>query len=227
MTKKYESTPSAKLRGLNLGEREHPQGLRDRKKAKTRDALARAAAKLMLEEGSEGTTIASITQRANVSSRTFHNYFPHREAAFLHFIESYVLQIADWIDQTEKGLSPIELLRRLTVEIMIKPNSNFDSVHTVSALGEHMNMQMNKDGAQILIHLFSHITQAIYRYCDGRLSMLEIHLMTNAATSIIGAATEVRYDSEYSEGYDLAQILELGFDRLESGFGHTLRSKES
>ncbi len=218
------------LSGPKTGQSRHTrnnEGLRARKKAETRDAIACAAAELMLEEGSEGTTIASITNRANVSSRTFHNYFPHRDAAFLHFIETYVEDVADWIDHAERGLPPIELLRRLASEIMVNPTSNFPSVHTVATLGEHMSMQMNKEGAKLLIELFSRVTHAIYRYCEGQLSMLEIHLMTNAAISLVGAATEVENKPEYNGGRSLGEIFEMGFDRLEFGFDHTLRSEES
>jgi AcrR family transcriptional regulator len=58
-------------------------GLRERKKAQTRAAIHEAAYRLVDEHGLEGTTIDQICQEADVSSRTFFNYFPSKTAAAL------------------------------------------------------------------------------------------------------------------------------------------------
>lgn len=59
-------------------------GLRETKKARTRAALARAALKLVAEEGLHGTTIEAIAARADVSPRTFFNYFESKDEAVVH-----------------------------------------------------------------------------------------------------------------------------------------------
>lgn len=58
-----------------------PAGLREAKKAQTRHALHRAALELALEQGPEGVTVEAIAARAEVSPRTFFNYFPSLESA--------------------------------------------------------------------------------------------------------------------------------------------------
>jgi AcrR family transcriptional regulator len=60
-----------------------PDGLRERKKLQTRLALHEAAYRLVQEHGLEGTTIDQICIEADVSSRTFFNYFPSKVAAAL------------------------------------------------------------------------------------------------------------------------------------------------
>ncbi|OWY58559.1 hypothetical protein B7486_79320, partial [cyanobacterium TDX16] len=51
-------------------------GRRERKKAQTRQALIDAAWELFDERGYAETTIEDITDRVDVSSRTFFRYFP-------------------------------------------------------------------------------------------------------------------------------------------------------
>jgi AcrR family transcriptional regulator len=58
-------------------------GLRERKKQQTRIAIHEAAFRLIDEQGLEATTIEQICQEADVSSRTFFNYFPSKAAAAL------------------------------------------------------------------------------------------------------------------------------------------------
>jgi AcrR family transcriptional regulator len=60
-----------------------PPGRRDRKKAETREALRRAALRLALEDGYEQLTVEAITEAADVSLRTFFNYFSSKDDALL------------------------------------------------------------------------------------------------------------------------------------------------
>src|SRR5476649_721354 len=58
-------------------------GLRERKKQQTRKAIHEAALHLIDEHGLEATTIEQICQAADVSTRTFFNYYPSKAAAAL------------------------------------------------------------------------------------------------------------------------------------------------
>ncbi|MFC4334269.1 acyl-CoA-like ligand-binding transcription factor [Salininema proteolyticum] len=56
-------------------------GLRERKKNATRHALAEAAFDIAVKDGLAAATPERIATEAGVSTRTFHNYFPNRDAA--------------------------------------------------------------------------------------------------------------------------------------------------
>lgn len=58
-------------------------GLRERKRIATRRAIQLAAVELASERGFDRVTIDEISHVANVSPRTFFNYFPSKESAII------------------------------------------------------------------------------------------------------------------------------------------------
>lgn len=58
-------------------------GLRDRKRIQTRARIEDAAIFLVLRDGLEETTVDAISERADISPRTFFNYFDSKDSAIL------------------------------------------------------------------------------------------------------------------------------------------------
>lgn len=58
-------------------------GLRERKRLATRRAIQRAALQVVRERGLDGATVDEMARVADVSPRTFFNYFPSKEDAIL------------------------------------------------------------------------------------------------------------------------------------------------
>ncbi|MBD0862080.1 TetR family transcriptional regulator [Gordonia sp. zg691] len=76
----------------------HTLGLRESKKAATRTALARAVLRLSTRDGIDQVTIDAVAAEANVSVRTFHNYFGGKEDALLHFVSTLFDTIVERIE---------------------------------------------------------------------------------------------------------------------------------
>jgi AcrR family transcriptional regulator len=60
------------------------QGLRERKKLKTREAIQREAMRLIGKQGYEQTTVEQIAAAVEISPSTFFNYFPSKEDVVLY-----------------------------------------------------------------------------------------------------------------------------------------------
>jgi AcrR family transcriptional regulator len=70
-------------------------GLRERKKAETRSALGKAALRLALDRGVDGISADEIAAAANVSVRTFHNYFNSKDSAVIAGFDDYIAAYVD------------------------------------------------------------------------------------------------------------------------------------
>src|ERR1700710_3115353 len=94
-------------------------GLRERKRAETRDRLETAAVTLVLKNGIEHTTIDAICDAANVSGRTFFNYFDSKEDAILGLKDSDITDeaVAEVLE-AHKGADPVELTIRLMFGVL-------------------------------------------------------------------------------------------------------------
>ncbi|MFC7625433.1 TetR/AcrR family transcriptional regulator [Microlunatus sp. GCM10028923] len=66
-----------------------PEGLRERKRQQTRQALVEAATTLFLRDGFDATSVAEIARLAGVSPRTFFVHFAAKEDVLFHHVERY------------------------------------------------------------------------------------------------------------------------------------------
>lgn len=66
-----------------------PEGLRYRKKLKARLAVERAALELVIERGYDGVTVEDICARAEISKKTFFNYFPSKASVIMGRIDAF------------------------------------------------------------------------------------------------------------------------------------------
>lgn len=90
---------------------EPPVSLRERKKLATRRLLRRAALDLVSERGVANVTVEDIAEAADVSPRTFFNYFPSKEAALFGGDPGRAAGLRDRVASQSPGEPPLAAVR--------------------------------------------------------------------------------------------------------------------
>src|SRR5256885_16385189 len=91
-----------KIRADTLGGMVEP-GLRERKKTRTRELIAKTARTLFAERGFEAVTVAEIAQAAEVSQQTVFNYFPTKEDLVYWRLEAFEAELLAAIRDRPEG----------------------------------------------------------------------------------------------------------------------------
>ena len=88
-----------------------PQGLRERKKRATRDAIAASARRLFAKRGFDAVTVAEIAVAANVSEKTVFNHFATKEDLVFAGGDTRLAQLLAAIAQRRPGTSVLDVFR--------------------------------------------------------------------------------------------------------------------
>lgn len=99
---------------MEAGETTRPRpGLRERKKERTRETIARVALQLFAERGYEHTTLAEIADAADVSRRTIFAYFESKEDILFSDVPALLEQLRQTLEQRPSGSTTVDALRGL------------------------------------------------------------------------------------------------------------------
>jgi AcrR family transcriptional regulator len=82
-------------------------GLRERKKQRTRRAIADAAKRLFLKRGFEQVSIAEIARAADVSEQTIFNYFPRKEDLVYERMDTFEQELLAAVGQRPESESAL------------------------------------------------------------------------------------------------------------------------
>lgn len=88
-------------------------GLRERKKQRTRRAIAGAALRLFDERGYEETTISDIAAAADVSPRTFFSYFPSKDDVVFAEMDERLADVRARLAERPGDETPLATFRRV------------------------------------------------------------------------------------------------------------------
>jgi AcrR family transcriptional regulator len=92
-------------------------GLRERKKAQTRQTIADTALRLFTERGFDQVTVAEVAREAEVSEATLFNYFPTKEDLLFSRMGAYEAQLVDAVRIRDGRTSAVAAL----TEFLLRP----------------------------------------------------------------------------------------------------------
>ena len=194
-------------------------GLRELKKLATKDALSEAALDLAIEQGLTQVTADAIAARAQVSTRTFHNYFPHKEAAILFILEKGVQGVIESFTHRDAGEPVLDSFEALFMEL-VEAQSQFDRMVAVTRLmAEHATLFVHH------ISVFDTTSDALLAEIGRRTGTdpavdMYPRLVFQCANAVVRAATELHINTNLgtdAKRTAMVSAVREGFDQLRLG----------
>jgi AcrR family transcriptional regulator len=119
LTATFDALPAFSERNMTLADTapaaEPHTGLRERKKLATRRSLRRHALDLVAQRGFMHVTVEDIAEAADVSPRTFFNYFPSKEAALFGADPERLEALREGVLHLAPGEPALDALRQAMV----------------------------------------------------------------------------------------------------------------
>ncbi len=198
--------------------------LRERKKARTREALIDAAQRLFAKQGYAATTVDDIAAEAEVSRRTFFRYFTNKESVVFPDNAERLAHFQALLGAAAPGEAPFECVRRacLTIasDLMAGADAYAEQQRLVTTSHTLMAHELETDReweAAIAVALLCGNT-AKHEPADPR----HEHRARILAGAVMGAIRATL--KHWREGECKANLIELGsaaLDLLEGGVART------
>ncbi len=197
---------------MNVPQTSSKHGLRERKKAKTKEAIQRHALRLFHEQGYDTTTIEQIAEAAEISPSTFFRYFPTKEDAVLYDALDPLIFAA--LESQPPELSPIQAFRAAMVSVLTHLSSEevtqMEERAKLAMLTPELRMRMLDEFASTVDILSGMIAKRTGRKADE----LEVQVFSGA---LIGALFAVSFAAFKEPQQDFIGMINKTFLYMESG----------
>ena len=175
--------------------------LREIKKLATRRAISESVAQILLRDGMEGLTIAQIAKEAEVSVRTFHNYFASIDEALFQFCLDTIEEFLPLVENYGGDLSITEVFEDITIQGLVSEGGEFRSIATLFQIQEHTLSRSgtltHREEIEIVLQSFQRAFAQQYPDMDD--FELGLNLQIGAATIVWAAEQLSRQQIETPE----------------------------
>jgi AcrR family transcriptional regulator len=195
-----------------------PEGLRERKKARTRRTIQEQALRLFAEQGYEATTVEQIAEAAEISPSTFFRYFPTKEDVVVQDDYDPVMLAA--LAAQPAGLAPVPALRAAMREAFAQiPPEEEEQIRARTRLQlSHLALRARAvDNMITTIDVFSRALSE--RMGPGPADRTAADLLARtAAGAVVGAMLPALFSwAESDETRPLADVVDETLALLETG----------
>ncbi|MCX5070233.1 TetR family transcriptional regulator [Micromonospora lupini] len=179
-------------------------GLRERKKAATRLALHESALRLAAEQGPDGVTVEAIADAANVSRRTFSNYFSSKEEALFHGDTVRLRRLLQLVHERPGSETPWTALSRAAEQFTRESSDDRDH----SWLTRRRQLRGHPGLAAHQVAAYTAIERELAADLAHRLSGTAVALRSRLLTATFLAALRVAIQHWIDHpGHDLLEIV--------------------
>jgi AcrR family transcriptional regulator len=187
-------------------------GIRARKKRETHHALQAAARRLVAERGLDRVTVEEIAGAANVSKRTFFNYFESKEAAVVDAEPGMAADMAAALAARPADEPPLESLRALFIGVLTRYGREWGELTSLIQANPTLTSR----------HLASYREfEAVVLEWAARRSGTDprVDVYPALVSSVLGTATQLTFTRWHPEAEErrLTDIANEVFDLLASG----------
>ncbi|RZT84244.1 TetR family transcriptional regulator [Pseudonocardia sediminis] len=195
-------------------------GLRERKKQATRVALAEAALRLSVEHGTDTVTVEQIADAADVSVRTFFNYFSAKEEAIVAGDVDAAGRMVEAFRDRPAGEPLFTALRHALLEMVDDPDQR-DRITAQRGLSQSPSLLAHRIGAFVVREraLAEAVAERIGADPDR-----DVYPSLVAASAMAGLRVAVQRwpgsASPDATGPDLADLVGEVLDLLSAGLLH-------
>lgn len=187
--------------GVTTGKEEAAEGLRERKRRQTRERISDAAMTLFLENGFEATTVDDIAAKADVSKRSFFDYFATKEDVVFAWQDNFGTALAAAVAARPLAEPLIAVVEEALVEAAVaatEPRALAISklIHSAPALGARDQLKYTRLEQTLAAALTERASDEA-----GRLRARLIAMVTIGAIRIGAEGWNDRPQSEPVEAY--------------------------
>jgi AcrR family transcriptional regulator len=187
-----------------------PDGLRERKKARTRASIREHALRLFREQGYHATTVEKIAEAAEISPSTFFRYFPTKEDLVLQ--DDMDTRLIEALERQPAGLSALAAVRAAVREAFASYNAaDLDMIRETTRLTMTVP-EVRARAVDEFTRTIGLISQALAKRAGRSADDLNVRVMAGAIIGVIMAIT-----IPWEDGWADRQTMEESFQRIEQG----------
>jgi AcrR family transcriptional regulator len=191
-------------------------GLRERKKAQTRRALTAAAIRLSIERGSpDRVTVEEISEAADVSPRTFFNYFSSKEDAVLGVDPERRTELRAELELRPADEGPVEALRAALLSTAEDIDENAELwAQRLQLVHDHPSLSAG------YVASFADFERGMVEAMAARLDLdpdADLYPALVVATALTIMRVTVKHWQATDADTPLAALLDVAFDQLADG----------
>jgi AcrR family transcriptional regulator len=183
-----------------------PQGLRQRKKARTRAAIREQALRLLGDQGFDATTVEQIAAAAEVSPSTFFRYYPAKEDVLAG--DGVDALAAEALAVQPPGLGPLAAVRAALASALASLTEA-----DLARLADSAQLGMSLPGMSEFGGTVEALAGAVARRADGECDDFAARMLAGAVIGVVMAAVPRALEP----GADLAAHFDAALAHLEAG----------